>query len=148
MKRRRRATRVGRLERLDRRPTVVERPTMRRLTLAALFGLLSVVASASARAQGPYPGQPYQVPAGYEAYGPGTLINYGGYDYVIQGDGTMLVAAQPAFTPAPPPAQYVAYDQFQPQVQPVTQWVPPAGANYPAPGYDVGDWSPPHTQTR
>jgi len=33
--------------------------------------------------------QRYQIPAGYEAYGPGTLINYGGANYVIGGDGTM-----------------------------------------------------------
>ncbi len=40
------------------------------------------------------PGQPYQVPAGYEGYSAGTLINYGGANYVIQGNGTMLLAAQ------------------------------------------------------
>jgi hypothetical protein len=43
---------------------------------------------------GPSAGQPYQVPPGYESYGAGTLINYGGLDYVIQGDGTMLLAQQ------------------------------------------------------
>jgi len=88
---------------------------MRRLTFMAFFGLLSLATSGSAHAQGPCPGQPYQVPAGYEAYGPGAPINYGGYNYVIQRDGTMLVAAQPTFTPAPPPVQYVAFDQPQPQ---------------------------------
>jgi hypothetical protein len=40
------------------------------------------------------PGQPYQVPAGYEGYSVGTLISYGGANYVIQGNGTMLLAAQ------------------------------------------------------
>ena len=31
------------------------------------------------------------MPAGYEAYGAGTVISYGGFSYVIQGDGTMLL---------------------------------------------------------
>ncbi len=35
----------------------------------------------------------YQLPAGYEAYGPGTTISYGGANYVIGGDGTMAASA-------------------------------------------------------
>ena len=58
-----------------------------------LFGLLLLSFGGTARAQAPAAGQPYQVPSGYEAYGPGTLINYGGYSYVIQDNGTMLLAA-------------------------------------------------------
>ena len=38
-------------------------------------------------------GQRYQIPGGYEAYGPGTTINYGGASYVVGGDGTMTPAA-------------------------------------------------------
>ena len=44
-------------------------------------------------AQAQVAGQPYQVPQGYEQYGAGTLINYGGSNYVTSGDGTMLLAA-------------------------------------------------------
>jgi hypothetical protein len=44
-------------------------------------------------AQAQVAGQPYQVPSGYEQYGAGTLINYGGSNYVTSGDGTMLLAA-------------------------------------------------------
>ena len=40
------------------------------------------------------PGQPYEIPAGYEGYSAGTLINYGGANYVIQDNGTMLLPAQ------------------------------------------------------
>jgi len=61
--------------------------------MAMLAGLLLPLCG-TARAQGPIAGQPYQVPAGYEAYGAGTLINYGGFNYVIRGDGTMLLAQQ------------------------------------------------------
>jgi len=46
----------------------------------------------SAMARAPIPGQPYQVPPGYEGCGPGTLVAYCGYSYVIQGDGTMLLS--------------------------------------------------------
>jgi hypothetical protein len=53
------------------------------------IAVLILGACGTARAQAPVPGQPYQVPAGYEAYGAGTLVAYGGYNYVIQCDGTM-----------------------------------------------------------
>ena len=38
--------------------------------------------------------QAYQVPPGYESAGAGTVIDYGGSSYLIQGDGTMLLATQ------------------------------------------------------
>jgi len=41
-------------------------------------------------------GQRYQIPAGYEAYGPGSPISYGGANYVINGDGTMTSDTGPA----------------------------------------------------
>jgi len=56
--------------------------------------LLQQAGSSSAVApntQGPIAGQPYQVPAGYTGYAAGAVITYGGYNYVIQGDGTMLL---------------------------------------------------------
>jgi hypothetical protein len=65
---------------------------MRRLTLAALFGFLSLTAAAPVRAQGPCPGQPYAIPPDYEGYSSGSLITYGAYNYVIQDNGTMLLA--------------------------------------------------------
>jgi len=86
--------------------------------MAMLAGLLFSLCG-TARAQGPIAGQPYQVPAGYEAYGAGTLISYGGFNYVIQGNGTMLLAQQTVDTSADPgpsddqayqvPAGYEAY---------------------------------------
>ena len=36
-------------------------------------------------------GQPYIIPAGFEAYQAGTMIMYGGYQYVIMPDRTMLL---------------------------------------------------------
>jgi hypothetical protein len=50
--------------------------------------------SGSANAQSPVAGQPYQIPDGYGSYATGTLINYGGYNYVIQSNATMLLADQ------------------------------------------------------
>ncbi len=49
------------------------------------------------------PNQRYQIPAGFEAYGAGTTINYGGASYTATGDGTMTAwagAAQGASQPA------------------------------------------------
>ncbi len=63
--------------------------TLPMLALAVLI----LGACGTARAQAPVPGQPYQVPAGFEAYGAGTLVAYGGYNYVIQGDGTMQLSS-------------------------------------------------------
>jgi hypothetical protein len=56
--------------------------------LTILLGLLG----AAAQAQEPVPGQPYAIPQGYEGYSPGSLIAYGGYNYVIQDNATMLLA--------------------------------------------------------
>ena len=58
------------------------------LPLLAL-AVLILGSCGTAKAQAPVPGQPYQVPAGYEGYGAGTLVAYAGYNYVVQGDGTM-----------------------------------------------------------
>ena len=60
------------------------------------LAVLILGACGTARAQAPVPGQPYQVPAGFEGYGVGTLVSYGGYNYVIQGDGTMQVSSPSA----------------------------------------------------
>jgi hypothetical protein len=73
----------------------LERTPMRRYLLMFFVGFACLAMIESARAQAPVPGQPYQVPDGYTGYGSGTLISYGGYNYVIQGDGTMLLAADP-----------------------------------------------------
>jgi hypothetical protein len=56
--------------------------------LTVLLGLLG----ATARAQEPIAGQPYAIPRGYESYPVGSLITYGGYNYVTQDNGTMLLA--------------------------------------------------------
>ena len=71
----------------------VEIPQMKKTLSALAIAVLMLGASGTAKAQAPAFGQPYQVPAGYEAYGAGTLVAYGGYNYVIQGDGTMLVSS-------------------------------------------------------
>ena len=42
-------------------------------------------------------------PTGYEGFGPGTLISYGGYNYSIAGDGTMLLVAQGNQSASPQP---------------------------------------------
>jgi hypothetical protein len=59
-----------------------------RLSLTLLLGLLG----SAAHAQEPVPGQPYAIPQGYEGYSPGSMIAYGRYNYVIQGNATMLLA--------------------------------------------------------
>ena len=79
-------------------------------------------------------GQRYQIPAGYEAYGPGTTINYGGANYVVGGDGTMAASAggsQGVFQPTAPqryqiPAGYEAYG-------------PGTTVNYGGASYVIGD---------
>jgi hypothetical protein len=70
---------------------------MKTSVLIVAVGVLSLSLSRPANAQVPIPGQAYQVPDGYSAYGAGTTIAYGGYSYVIQNDGTMLLADQAAF---------------------------------------------------
>ena len=71
---------------------------MRRYLPLMFAGLACLAMIDSAHAQAPIAGQPYQIPDGYTGYGSGTLINYGGFNYVIQGDGTMLLAADSAVT--------------------------------------------------
>jgi hypothetical protein len=60
------------------------------------LAVLILGACGTARAQAPVPSQPYQVPAGYEGYGAGTLVAYSGFNYVIQGDGTMQLSSPSA----------------------------------------------------
>jgi hypothetical protein len=92
------------------------------------LAVLILGACGTARAQAPIPGQPYQVPAGYEGYGPGTLVAYGGYNYVIQGDGTMQLS--------PPPVPYSQSSTYY--QQPATlYWY----ATQPAGDYFYRPWS-------
>ena len=100
---------------------------MYRLIALPLFGALMLTVCGSAKAQGPVLGQPYLVPPGYEVYGPGTLINYAGFNYVLQGDGTMYVS-QPAYNPPPPPVQYdiPLYQYDTTQAIGMTNWSQPS----------------------
>ena len=68
---------------------------MRKLCLMAVCGFMIASSPSLVRAQAPAPGQPYQVPAELAGLAPGMQANYGGFNYVIQGDGTMLLAEQP-----------------------------------------------------
>jgi hypothetical protein len=67
---------------------------MKRYVLATLCGLtlLSFSLCSPAKAQGPIPEQAYQIPDGYGNQAAGTTITYGGASYVIQDNGTMLLA--------------------------------------------------------
>jgi hypothetical protein len=69
-----------------------EETVMKRFWMIGLLGILFLAMAGSANAQAPMVGQPYAIPAGYEGYSAGTLISYGGYDYVTQDNGTMLLA--------------------------------------------------------
>ena len=60
--------------------------------MIGLLVSLFLAMAGSANAQAPMAGQPYAIPAGYEGYSAGTPITYGGYNYVIQDNGTMLLA--------------------------------------------------------
>jgi hypothetical protein len=71
---------------------------MRMFWLTVLCGAMFSAMPSAASAQAPNLGQPYQVPPGFSGYGAGALINYGGYNYVIQGDGTMLPSQESGFT--------------------------------------------------
>jgi hypothetical protein len=71
---------------------------MRKLCLMAVCGFMLAACPLAAHAQAPIPGQPYQVPPEYGAVAGGSQIAYGGFNYVSQGDGTMLLAVQPEFT--------------------------------------------------
>ena len=85
---------------------------MKKSLSALALAVVMFGASGTAKAQAPVFGQPYQVPAGYEGYGCGTPVAYGGYNYVIQGDGTMLLGSS-SVTCNPQPAA-VAYYVTQP----------------------------------
>ena len=83
---------------------------MRTFCLTVVCGAVLIAMPGAARAQAPVLGQPYQVPFEFSGYGAGTLINYGGYNYVIQGDGTMLPSQASGFMYSsqygPPAATY------------------------------------------
>lgn len=125
-----------------------------RIVLAAsvLFGALAL--SPEAKAQAPVAGVAYQVPSAYASVPPGTLIPYGGYNYVAQGNGTMLLAASQATAP-PPVASYapavtytnpgyVPYMNYYGPVRP--GWRPqpyrPFGGYGPTPLSPWGGWGP------
>ena len=88
---------------------------MRTICLTIVCGAVLIAMPGAARAQAPVLGQPYQVPFEFSGYGAGTLINYGGYNYVIQGDGTMLPSRDSGFTYSsyygPPAATYYSVQQ-------------------------------------
>lgn len=66
--------------------------------------------AATAGVHASVPGVPYQIPSGFESYPAGTLITYGGVNYVSQGNGTMLVAAsQPQQYTVPQPTVPLNY---------------------------------------
>ena len=67
---------------------------MKRSLCLSMFGAAVLSAGGPAKAQAPVFGQPYQVPAGYASYAAGTLVNYGGYNYVTAGNGTMVLSNQ------------------------------------------------------
>jgi hypothetical protein len=90
---------------------------MKALSLSVLGLALFVLTPGAANAQAPIAGQPYQVPVEYSGYGAGTTINYGGFNYVIQGDSTMLLADAPGFSYTsqyvPPTTYYVQQPAYQ-----------------------------------
>ena len=55
-------------------------------------------------ATGPAPGQRYQIPAQFAGTAPGSVIAYGGADYVVGNDGTMTSSAFTAQSTASTPA--------------------------------------------
>lgn len=65
--------------------------------------------AATTNSQAPVAGTAYQIPPGYEAYAPGSTISYGGYSYVVQSDGTMLLVQQPGYTSYYVPPSYNPY---------------------------------------
>ena len=75
---------------------------MRRYVLMTICGLSLVLFGGPANAQAPVPGQAYQIPNGYQGYAAGTVIAYGGYNYVINPDATTMVLANQATDSAPP----------------------------------------------
>lgn len=63
---------------------------MKRFVLSGILGLLLLGFTAPAKAQAPIGGQAYLIPAQFAGYAPGSIVNYAGYNYVIQNNGTML----------------------------------------------------------
>ena len=61
---------------------------MKRIAQVLAIGFL-IVGCQSAEAQ--VYGQPYLIPEGFESYQANTMIMYGGYQYVIMPDRTMLL---------------------------------------------------------
>jgi hypothetical protein len=127
---------------------------LRHFATAAIMLFAGGFIGAEARAQAPIAGVSYQVPSTYAGVPPGTLVVYGGYSYVAQGDGTMLLAANQAPTP-PPVATYspgitYANPAYVPSVNyyaPVTPgWRPypyrPFGGFGPAPLSPWDGWAP------
>lgn len=116
-----------------------------RFGIAASILIGGFALSPESRAQAPIAGVAYQVPSMYASVPPGTLIPYGGYSYVAQGNGTMLLAAAQAAAPPPvtsyaPPVTYanpgyVPYTNYYAPVSP--GWRPqpyrPFGGFGPAP---------------
>lgn len=74
---------------------------MRRSIILALVIVSSVTTGAFAF-QAPIAGVPYQIPPGFGGYGAGTIISYGSYNYVVQNNGTMLLAADQRRNPFNP----------------------------------------------
>jgi hypothetical protein len=75
---------------------------MKRYFLMTICGLWFLSFCEPANAQAPIPGQAYQIPNGFQGYGAGTLISYGGYNYVINPDLTTMVLANQAPDSSPP----------------------------------------------
>jgi hypothetical protein len=75
---------------------------MKRYFLMTICGLWFLSFCEPANAQAPIPGQAYQIPNGFQGYGAGTLISYGGYNYVINPDVTTMVLANQASDSSPP----------------------------------------------
>jgi hypothetical protein len=73
---------------------------MKRHILMTFCGAALLSWCGTANAQAPVAGQPYQVPAEYASFAAGSAINYGGYSYVIQANGTMLLSNPAADPPA------------------------------------------------
>jgi hypothetical protein len=87
---------------------------MKRSTIVPALALLCLTVCGTARAQSPVVGLLYQVPVGYAGYAAGSVISYGGYPYVTQGDGTMVLGSSPTYSYQPTAyhAQPVTYSWY------------------------------------
>lgn len=65
--------------------------------LAALLAVVAFAGECGAQVVG----QPYLIPSGYEGYTPGTIITYGGRNYVIQTNRTMVLSQPQTVAAAP-----------------------------------------------